>query len=1054
MHLEDADRRRIAGRARTLLERVEQQPDAASGESSEPIDEYLSDWRENVAGGDATKFQERLERLGLAAESLPDQLPTGAWPTDEQLPDWVDEIDGLLDAVSTAGRSDLKLRTEDDPPIAFEALVAAVVDYSDGKVEWKRTQLAQSAIDSFREQLANDVVSLCSHSLFIEFKTFVAERDPDLAFADDPSGASSQQEYYESFIETMLDGNLADFFVEYALLARRLALTIRSWVERVEEFTTRVANDRPAIRDTFTEGTDPGCVVSLEVRGDPHDGGRTTMEVRFESGLRLAYKPRSVGVASTFFDTIRWLNDRTEGLDLRPLVVLERDQYGWVEWVDREPVSSTDAVRRYYRRTGRLTCLLYALRFSDGHFENVVATDDQPVLIDLETAVRPPSPGETEDGTGTGAFRQSTVLETGLLPEQTNVGGVEADDERVPDIGGFGSPEATWTGLQIPEFTDVNTDAMELRFRDQQTEGQNNLPLLDGTPVGPNEYASALVAGFETMHRELREHRAELLGEDGPVAEFEGESVRLLVRPTRWYGKLLRQGQTPSKLRSGLAFGSRMELLAKAMVVYDDPEVVPAVYSAERRALVRRDVPRFSARTDENALRHDGEPIVESYFDGTAMEAIRSRIEALDATDVATQRDYLRLAFGQKVWREDDSTSPPSAEARDLSPVDSARQIYERILEDATTTSSGDRTWVLENTRDNGFNAELIGANLYQGRVGIGLFGAALYQVTGDESYHKFVEAVLEPVVEAVNEGPRQRRPLGIAGDGSVVYGCTTIGRLLDDRRFLTIARAASANLTRDRLQSDTAYDMLQGNAGAICGLLKLYDETDDEAVLERARIAGDHLLANRIEAAGCQVWPSNTEGDPLQGAAHGVAGVAYSLSRLADATSEKRFERAALESLRFENRHYDANRSNWLDRRDGGSAAATTWCHGRAGIGLLRLGMSSYVDDERVTRDIDRALENVAASSVMKRDHCCCGNAGRIELLLEGGRHRNSTHERQARSLAARCEARAESAGYFRTPFTNGRLHDPTFFMGEAGIGYTLLRLVDATLPCVLQLE
>ena len=67
------------------------------------------------------------------------------------------------------------------------------------------------------------------------------------------------------------------------------------------------------------------------------------------------------------------------------LTILDRGDYGWVEYVEHRSCASDEEIRRYYRRTGNFLCLVYALNGSDFHFENMIADGEHPVPIDLET---------------------------------------------------------------------------------------------------------------------------------------------------------------------------------------------------------------------------------------------------------------------------------------------------------------------------------------------------------------------------------------------------------------------------------------------------------------------------------------------------------------------------------------------------------------------------------------------------------------------------------------------------------------------------------------------
>jgi lantibiotic modifying enzyme len=60
-------------------------------------------------------------------------------------------------------------------------------------------------------------------------------------------------------------------------------------------------------------------------------------------------------------------------------------------------------------------------------------------------------------------------------------------------------------------------------------------------------------------------------------------------------------------------------------------------------------------------------------------------------------------------------------------------------------------------------------------------------------------------------------------------------------------------------------------------------------------------------------------------------------------------------------------------------------WCHGAAGIGLGRLGSLGIIDFPEIEREIEIALQTTQNSSLQDSDHLCCGNLGRIEVLLVG---------------------------------------------------------------------
>ena len=113
------------------------------------------------------------------------------------------------------------------------------------------------------------------------------------------------------------------------------------------------------------------------------------MAITFNQGPRLIYKPKDLGIDLAYNDLLAWLNRRGAPVALRSLLVLARDGYGWVEFAAPEACRDEDAVERYYRRVGALVCLVYLLQGADCHAENLIASGEQPILVDCETLLNP-----------------------------------------------------------------------------------------------------------------------------------------------------------------------------------------------------------------------------------------------------------------------------------------------------------------------------------------------------------------------------------------------------------------------------------------------------------------------------------------------------------------------------------------------------------------------------------------------------------------------------------------------------------------------------------------
>lgn len=1050
--LEPEEKEELAVRALTLRDRFDLPLEETR---SDPSGEWLNEWQKQVADGEFDAFLSRLDIADVSISECRQRLDRRKWPDSEPLPKWVHRVDDILNYADTNPPNDLTFESDDETEIPFFHVLTVITDFTLEQLDETVTdQLSPSAVDAVEQWLLDRLDSLFAHSLFIEFKTFLADRDRDLALADAPEMPDSPHRHYTAFVNHLFDGGLRSFFLEYAVSSKLLVTIIDQLETTVEEFCSRLEGDRAALRESFADGEPLGTVVDVEFLGDRHRDGRRVVGVTFESGTKVAYKPRSIEPEATFYKFLSWVNENGELPTLKTLDCLCREEYGWMEWIESHPCDDADGIRTYYQRAGVLLCLLYALNFTDGHLENIIATGDQPVLIDLETLAQPTlSPEKRPGESATYEIIRDSILRTGFIP-------MNLPESNLEDVGGLGEERGKHTNAQIPEFRQPNTDVMELAYQETATIEGESLPHVDGDRIRPNEYRDDIASGFEAAYRFVLDCREDILAEDGPLQSFCGVECRYLYRATKVYHSRLIHLSTPSNLRSGVAFGCKAESLARPFTTGAADNEMWDVYEAERTAMWRLDVPRFTVRTDDTHLSLDGSVVAENVFESSPMKQIRRRIEELDESDLREQLDYVTIAYQPKeLYRPDaESWSVPDTDVESVVGR-TPQETLDRIHRNSYRTRSGELTWrVREKFQGNGFHLRRIAENLYNGRLGIALLAAGLSTVSDDQMYREFAGAVVAPLTEELDgSDPYSRMEIGGGtGVGSLVYGFTKLGELLDSEEYLRRAHQLASLLNRERIEADEWLDVLRGSAGAILGLLALYEATGDEVVLETATAAGDHLLSSRVECDGYRAWRTTTHDKILTGFSHGVSGIAYALVRLSDASGDSRFREAAIESLRFEEDWFDPGRGNWPELHPEADDEFTHgWSAGRAGGGLARLGMYEITRRDDLEREIRCALRNDEMETLSGSDDMCFGNLGRVAFFLRAGRtFEESDYIERACRLADGVVRRAESNGQFAVPWQTPDWHNPSFFLGESGIGYSLLRLSNPNLPCVLLWE
>jgi len=210
--------------------------------------------------------------------------------------------------------------------------------------------------------------------------------------------------------------------------------------------------------------------------------------------------------------------------------------------------------------------------------------------------------------------------------------------------------------------------------------------------------------------------------------------------------------------------------------------------------------------------------------------------------------------------------------------------------------------------------------------------------------------------------------------------------------------------------------------------------------------------------------WPAASPGDRrrLVGFAHGAAGIATALAKLADATGDDGYRRGASRALAFVGRNFSDTDASWPVAETDAADISTTiirmnaWCHGAPGIAIA--AATAGEAGAAIAPQAAKALERLPEWGQNQADHACCGHFGRIDALLTAGAALGSADAgSRAQAIGRRVLARARARQHFRlsTPGFEYRVFDAGFFKGLSGIGYGLLRLAQpARLPSVLAFD
>lgn len=385
-----------------------------------------------------------------------------------------------------------------------------------------------------------------------------------------------------------------------------------------------------------------------------------------------------------------------------------------------------------------------------------------------------------------------------------------------------------------------------------------------------------------------------------------------------------------------------------------------------------------------------------------------------------------------------------------------ALDIVERVRAEARYARDGRVYWLQPELPGREGPRKPLDSYLYPGSTGIALFFALAGRVLGEPELGTLAREILEPLRSelrrlADDPGKMERleiRPGGLVGAGSWIYGLLRIGDLTRDEELWDDALALSVLLSPGRLAPSAPSEVMTGTAGALLALLAL------ERRRPGANAAGDTAqglaaAAGRALLARRESWLSREEGADL-GFCHGAAGVLGSLSRLvrrfpdAGLAEEVEASWAALGGCRSLLRTLP--RQGEPRRR-----FAATWCNGSVGFLLACLEASGAAEPELA----HERLRALAGEPLDRLDHLCCGNLGRVDLLLHAAERLADTELLAgAEALAGRVLDRAEAEGGYRLMLHPEGRADVRLFPGLTGAGYTFLRLLSpSSAPSVLAL-
>lgn len=938
-----------------------------------------------------------------------------------------------------------------------------------------------------REVLNSLLVSLFQQILNISYRTLILELQ--VLKEQKMLKGKTGEKRFEYFSEIYLSDNFWDILKEYPVMFRLIIENVQNWVINNVEFLKHLEKDKSLLHKYFDINEELTKIESGI--SDFHNHGKSVYILWFGTN-KLVYKPRDLTLDVKFQKLLSWYNLRFNK-NLYVTDILDRGNYGWVEYVEHLPCTNELDFIQFYTHLGYLLFLLFAMRGNDIHFENIIASGNRPVLVDIETlfhnTIEYREKYETADKLIFSLLEKS-VKRVGILPNI--VWG--KDGNSGVDISGLSSSAGEVIPIERASIMHSMTDDMKIGYEQSVLQDKENQPfILSNEDVDLNLYKNYISAGFKEAYEIISKDSSSVEEFMIEIEKFSDTYSRQIMRPTQFYSNLIQTSYHPSFLRSGL---DREMLFSKVWKIVFEDKKVQRIASSEFESLLLGDIPLFQTKISERFLYSEFMEY-RNFFNISGRELAVQQIKNFCSKDMEFQLNLIETALNYDpsynlvqdsfVSRTSSIKVIHSLNQREIQEtknriVPLAEKIANNLSRISYSGTSGDVGWVDMNIlgeKTNDWNMVPIGCDLYNGISGIMIFYLFLYLETKNEEYLIYLKKCYQSLkyyLDSRKQFVTHSHILfgGFSGETPIIYVLlllkTRIAEHFDPEELDVYIYDIIDDLKQGYRQ-DENYDVLVGSAGAIVHLLNVFEVTKDEELLELAYSLFCHLEKNSlrivVDGRDGKAWKGTMASNPLAGFAHGVSGIVWSLSKLSRYfQKDKRLKDIIEQGIIFENSLFDTEKMNWSDYRETDSGIKykdivenipVSWCHGAPGILLSRVEL--YKNNtlnvefrEKMKSDMDVAIDTTIKYGFGK-SHCLChGDLGNLNILLYVAKKTSSDYLYSVvysylNTILDDLESENWKCGL---PYKNS----PSLMSGIAGIGLGLLTLNNPSIPSVINLE
>ncbi|MEF2291127.1 type 2 lanthipeptide synthetase LanM family protein [Virgibacillus dokdonensis] len=688
-------------------------------------------------------------------------------------------------------------------------------------------------------------------------------------------------------------------------------------------------------------------------KGDTHNNGKTVVVLFLNNGTKLVYKPRNLESDIFYYKLLKKFNYDNNS-KLKTPKIFNYNSHAWQEFIDYTNCNTTKEIESYYYHLGIHIFYTYMLRSNDIHYENIISTSNNPVIIDLETIMQGTINFDHNHVIKNNPFcLNDSILQSLLFDYATSFNG-----EGITFLGGTTNQTLAPKTEEI--LVDKNTDTMRYVYKEYFTNKSINIPKYKEKFMEIYSFKEEVLRGFNTAYLYTVKNKQEF---KEILSIYPTFNVRYVLKPTYTYATYIEfLKQSHSKSSTEL-----YSILQNSNVHYKSKDIIT---NLEYKSLLNYDIPYFTVNIDEKSIKSptSNEKVVLDFFDKTPREETSLRINKLSLMDLKEQSNLLDLAID--AYKEN---SLNKVEVHSLKKLPDKKDINHEIKKIVSNTDNFSLLFSLRHNSNGEAIISPISYNLYDGLGGIALL--LNYWIVKNKKDYLYSLKEINKSIENLYKIDKTKNFSIYHGKFSYfkyIYILNEISKedLINEnvKNLLELIKEYNTHIAN----SWYPIDYISGLTGIISLLIDYYTSTGHKEILYAIEDFKDLLLSKSKVSNDEIFWNQDVKDLKMNpGLAHGTSGIALTLAKYVHFVhKDEQIINTVEKILIYEDKALSFKES-------------TIWCNGLSGILLARMLIQHYIPSLKITY-MEELTEILCqdVSNLNNRKSVCHGIHGNMLVL------------------------------------------------------------------------